>query len=70
MRAIENRGRNRRRYKTHDNKDSATDTGFVFFKAVRIQDLIEEGGEGVEEADVDAECDEEDVEGGASHDVF
>jgi hypothetical protein len=49
-------------------KDGAADACLVFGVAVRIQDLVEQRGEGVEEADVGAECEKDDVEGwGAEH---
>ena len=45
---------------THANPgDGAADTGFVFRVAVGIEDLVEESGDGVEEADVDAKGDED-----------
>jgi len=37
-------------------------TGFGFGEAVGLEDLVQEGGDGVEEADVDAEGDEDEVE--------
>lgn len=45
-----------------EDEDGARDAAFRFREAVRRQDLREEGGERVEEADVDAEGQEDEVE--------
>jgi hypothetical protein len=42
-----------------DYEDCAGDAGFCFGEAVGAEDLVEEGGDAVEEADVDGEGDED-----------
>ena len=49
-----------------DDEDGAADTRFVFGVAVWVQDLVEERGEGVEEAGVDAKGEEDEGEGGCA----
>ena len=66
MRAIYNGTDNRTSDETRYDEDGAADAGFVLGVAVWIQDLVHEAGEGVEEADVDAEGEEDNVEGGGA----
>jgi hypothetical protein len=49
-----------------DDEDGAADSRFVLGVAVWVQDLVEERGEGVEEARVDAKGEEDEVEGGCA----
>ena len=63
MRAIEDRRDDCGSDKTHNDQNSATDTSLVFGVSVRIEDLVQERGKGVEEPDVGDDGDEDDPEG-------
>lgn len=47
---------------TDEDEEGAGDAGVGFGEAVRLEDLVEEGGDAVEETDVDAEGEEDDPE--------
>lgn len=63
MRAVEDRGRDACDDEADDDQYCAADASFVFGEAVGVEDLVEQGGEGVEGADVGGEGEEYDVEG-------
>lgn len=50
---------NSSRDETDDDEDGAANAGLVVCEAVRHEDLVEETGDGVEDADVDGEGDED-----------
>lgn len=63
MRAIENRGCNRRGEEADNNQNCAAYPGLILRKAIRKQDLIEQAGKGIEAAGEYAKGEEYDVEG-------
>jgi len=58
MGAVENRGCDGCCHKANDDEEGAADASIGFGVGVRVEDLVEEGGDGIEEADVDAVGDE------------
>lgn len=48
--------------KANDNQQGAGDAGFSLAEAIRLEDLVEQGGYAVEAADVSAEGNEDDPE--------
>lgn len=58
LEAVGDRGDDRRRDEADDDQDAAGDAGVGLGEAVRGEDLVQEGGDAVEEADVDGEGDE------------
>lgn len=63
MRAVEDGGCACRGDEADEDEDGAADSRLVLCVAVGVEDLVCEGGEGVEEADVGGEGEQEDVEG-------
>lgn len=59
---VEDRGRDGRGHEADDDEQGARDAGVGVRVAVGLHDLVEEGGDGVEEADVDGEGDEDEPE--------
>lgn len=70
MRTIQHRRDDGCSHESHDDEHRAADSGFVFGVSVRIEDLVEERAECVEEACVCAEGEKDDVEGARGKDVF
>ena len=66
MGPVENRGCDGGRHQSHHNENGAAYARLVFCEGIGIQNLVEERGKGVEEADVNAECDEKDCRKSAS----
>lgn len=63
VRAVRDGRQDGRRHEPHDDEQAAGDAGVGFAVVVGREDLVDEGGEGVEEADVDGERDENQDEG-------
>jgi hypothetical protein len=66
---IGNRGDDRRGAQPDEDQDCACDAGIGFGEVVGFEDLVEKGGDAVEEAYVDGEWDEDEVELEGSEDL-